>query len=144
MDFWRLGSCNQGKIFVASSTSECRYFDASHHTVGQAEKRNLEQYLECLQWYCCMMVFSTMLLTTSITLLILILGWKQTMSRQCGSVLKQNLNPCSAQQIVTWIQNTWQSSCGTRDSKNILSSTFGLKLPNSTLYELHGKSTAFF
>ena len=31
----------------------------------------------------------------------LILGLQQTMSRQCGSGLKQNLNQCLAQQIVT-------------------------------------------
>ena len=35
---------------------------------------------------------------------------------------------------------TWQSSCGIRDLKNILTSTFGLKLLNSALYELNGKN----
>ena len=84
--------------------------------------------------------FQHMLWTTNITLSILILGLQQTMSRQCGSGLKQNLNQCLAQQIVTWFQITWQSSCGIRDLKNILTSTFGLKLPNSTLYELNGKN----
>ena len=84
-------------------------------------------------------VSSTMLWTTNITLSILILGLQQTMSRQCGSGLKQNLNQCLAQQIVTWFQITWQSSCGIRDLKNILTSTFRLNLPNSTLFELNGK-----
>ena len=35
---------------------------------------------------------------------------------------------------------TWQSSCVIRDLKNILTSTFGVKLPNSALYELNGKN----
>ena len=64
-------------------------------------------------------------------------------NNQCGSGLKQNLNQCSAQQSVTWFQITWQSSCGTRDPRNILTSTFGLKLHSSTLYELHGKKRLF-
>ena len=85
-------------------------------------------------------VSSTMLWATNITLSILLLGLQQTMQRQCGSVLKQNLNQCLAQQIVTWFQITWQSSCGIRDLKNILTSNFGLKLPNSILYELHDKN----
>ena len=57
--------------------------------------------------------------------------------------LKQNLNQCSTQQIVTWFQITWQSSCETRDSRNILIFTFGLKLLDSTLYELHSKKQLF-
>lgn len=32
----------------------------------------------------------------------------------------------------------------TRDSNAILTSPFGLKLPNCILYELRGKNTAFF
>ena len=84
-----------------------------------------------------------MLLTTNITLSILLLRWQQTMSRQCDSGLKQNLNQCSAQQIVTWFQIIWHNSCGIRDSVNILISTFGLELPNSTLFEFHGKDTTF-
>ena len=141
----RVGSVGQyGLAHVASSTSECCYFNASHHTVGQARNRNLEWHVGCLQWYCFLpKVSSMMLLTTNITLSILKLAWQQTMLRQCCSRLKQNSNQCLAQQIVTWFQITWQSSCGTRDSRNILISTFGLKLPNSTLYELHGKKRLF-
>ena len=94
------------------------------------------------------MYSSTMLRTTNITLSILILGLQQTMSRQCGSGPKQNLIQGSAQQIVAWFQITWESSCGTKDSKNILTSTFELKLLSSNLYELDGKSkgkkTTFF
>ena len=58
--------------------------------------------------------------------------------------IKQNLNRCSAQQAVAWFQITQQSSCGTRDSRNILASTFGLNFPTSTLYEINGKNNVFF
>ena len=64
------------------------------------------------------------------------------MLRQCGSRLKQNLYQCLIQQIRTWFQINlnWQTSCGTRDSKTILTSTFGLKLLNCTLQNSFFKS----
>ena len=48
-------------------------------------------------------------------------------NNQCDSGLKQNLN--QSQQIVTWFQITWQSPCGSRHSRNILTSTFGPSCP---------------
>ena len=72
------------------------------------------------------------------------MGLQQTMSRSCGSGLKQNSNQCLIQRIVIWYYFTWNSLCRTRDSKKILAFTFGLKLPNCTLYELHSKITDFF
>ena len=62
------------------------------------------------------------------------------MWQQAKAKFKSMFDP----KIVTWFQITWRSSCGTRDSKNILASTFGLKLLNWTLYSLHGKNTTFF
>ena len=50
---WIFGGYYQGSLFVASSTSECRYFNVTHHTVGQAGNTNLERHVGYLQWYCC-------------------------------------------------------------------------------------------
>ena len=40
--------CNQGRLFVARSMSECSYFDASHHAVDQTRNRNLERHARVL------------------------------------------------------------------------------------------------
>ena len=130
MDIWRLWSCNQGRLFAASSASKCRYFDwcLSSYS-GSRWEQKFEAACGVLTMVLLLKVSSPMLLTTDITLLILILKWQQTMSRQYGSEVKENLNQCSVQQIMAWFKITWQSSNGTRYTWNILTSTFGLKLP---------------
>ena len=108
---------------------------------GSGWKQKFGETCRVLTMAMLLKVSSMMLLTTNINLLIIILGWQQNMSRYCDCCrLKQNINQCSARQIVTWFQITWQSSYWTRDSKNILTSTFKLKLPNCSLYELHGEN----
>ena len=145
VDFWRLWSCNTKEGFLLPAP--CQNATTLMPLIIQWVRLGTKIWSDMWGAYIGLVLLpkvpSTMLLTTNITLSILILGWQQIMSRQCGSGLKQNLNQCSTQQIMTWFQITWQSSCGTRNSRNILISTFGCKLPNSTLYELHGKKQLF-
>ena len=89
-------------------------------------------------------VFNVMLLTKSITSLILMLGWQQNMLRECNSELKRNLDWYLPQQIVTWFQIIWQSSCGARDSKTIFTCTLRLNLSECALTKPYGKNKVFF
>ena len=59
--------------------------------------------------------------------------WQRAKAR-----FKSMFGPTNRHMIPDYL--TWQSSCGIRDLENILTSTFGLKLPNSTPYKLNGKN----
>ena len=122
--------------------SECCYFDASHHTVGQARNRNLERHVGAYNRIAAQgfqhdvvdhqhnfIDPNTGVTTNDVEAL-----WQQVKAKFKSMLGLANYN---------MIPDYLAEFCGTRDSRNILTSTFELKLPNSTQYELHGKNMAF-